>query len=275
MQFDEPISAADFLAIWKAADEELGNASTATGEVRPIERGRLLGPRITPGRSGGVPDMAGEASRFTPQNAMRMLTVWKMKDRAGLVGSKGLGQLLAQILKHSDGRVHLVGHSYGCKVILSALCEGETIPRNASSMLLLQPAVNHLCFAAEVPGSGKAGGYRKALERVEQPILSTYSEQDWPLHKFFHRALRRRKDLFELRIALDGQPPSHYAALGGYGPRGCDEVLIPIKAAGDHYDLNADSQIIGLDGTSVIKGHGDISQVATWWALYDLVRPKA
>jgi hypothetical protein len=110
---------------------------------------------------------------------------------------------------------------------------------------------------------------------VRKPILSTFSAQDVPLHTLFHLAVRRGRDLGEAQIAAAPaefpEPPSRFAALGGYGPRGSGESLIRIKPLNDRYDLPANVRIYGVDGTGVITGHGDVSNQATWWALYCLV----
>lgn len=95
-----------------------------------------------------------------------------MKDRAGTVGARGVAPLLTDLLRASEARVHLLGHSFGGKVVLSALCVPSDLPRKVHAALLLQPAVSHLCFAERVPGTDRPGGYRAALQRVERPILS-------------------------------------------------------------------------------------------------------
>ena len=208
---------------------------------------------------------------FGVRDIIRQTTVWLMKDRAGTVGSRGVAPLLADLLKASDARLHLVGHSYGCKVQLSAIC---ALPPacTVDSLLLLQPAVNYLCFAKDATGSGQPGGYRTALRRVDQPVLSTYSSHDLPLRWAFHRFVRRRSDLGEARIA--GAPPSRYAALGGYGPGGIDGESreIPILPVGEPYDLGPGApDVYGIDASTAIGGHGDVSTPATWWALYSQV----
>jgi pimeloyl-ACP methyl ester carboxylesterase len=141
-----------------------------------------------------------------------------MKDRAGVVGSAGVGPLLRDVLSAAlSGHVHLTGHSYGCRVLLAALRE-PGLPRPVDSLLLLQPAVNYQCFAGQVPKIGKPGGFRPALWQVRQPILSTFNARDVALHDFFHIAVRRRSDLGETQIAALGQVPSLYCALGGWAP---------------------------------------------------------
>jgi hypothetical protein len=81
------------------------------------------------------------------------------------------------------------------------------------------------------PAKERPGGYRRALDRVFRPILCTFSQHDAPLHRFFHLILRRDKDLGEMKIAAAGEPPSRFAALGGYGPRGSGERLITVLDA--------------------------------------------
>lgn len=92
---------------------------------------------------------AGFLSRLDPRNIIRTATVLKMKDRAGTVGATGVHALLSDVLAASNARVHALGHSYGAKVVLSAVCAG-TLPRRLHSMLLLQPALSHLAFAQVV-----------------------------------------------------------------------------------------------------------------------------
>ena len=230
------------------------------------------------GESGAGVQGAGGVGDFfksiLPRKIVRGFTVWQMKDRAGTVGTRGVGPMLAELLKRTTARVHLIGHSYGAKVVLSALCSPEAMgQRKVHSTLLLQPAVSHLCFANKVPGTERAGGYARALDRIERPILSTFSDHDFPLTQIFHLALVREVDLGELKIAADGKPPSRYAALGGFGPRGANEKLIEILDRPQPYQLDNGVRVYGLNGTRTIDGHGGISNESTWWALYNLVRP--
>ena len=236
--------------ITTAADEALDDFGTAT----------------TTGVSGaqvaGVLDLV---KKLDPRQIVRTFTVWQMKDRAGAVGARGVGPLLRDLLD-STARVHLVGHSFGAKVVMSALCAAP-LSRNVSSALLLQPAMSHLCFAGVVPGTLLPGGYRPALDRVDGRILTTFSSHDWPLTTIFHLALRRAKDLGEPQIAA-AEPPSPYAALGGFGPRRSGELILDIQDPPQPYTWPANTKLIALRGDRTISGHGDISNRSTWWALY-------
>src|SRR5690606_15613941 len=66
-------------------------------------------------------DKAYWYTKLDPRRIIRLLTVAIMKDRAGVVGHGGVGKVLQTLLDHSAARIHLIGHSYGAKVMLSAL----------------------------------------------------------------------------------------------------------------------------------------------------------
>ncbi len=257
--FDDATSVDEMLEVWAAAQEEDDDLAD-----------------LIAGGGGGGPQVSGIGGFFKkldPRKIVRSLTVYQMKDRAGTVGARGVGPLLRDVLAASGANVHLIGHSYGGKVVLSATCFGGDLPRKVRSMLLLQPAVSHLCFAEKVPATDppRPGGYHAALARVENPIFSTYSARDRPLTQLFHRALRRKSDLGEEKIAAAaGNPPSKYAALGGFGPRKAGETLIDILDPGSPYPFEDGVEIYGIDGTRTISGHGDISLPSTWWALHSL-----
>jgi hypothetical protein len=249
----------DLLRLWASTGsemEESGEGGFATDDLPSV-------------------NAAGSLSFLAPRQVFRLATVWQMKDRAGAVGTYGVGPLLRDLLSAENNQchVHLIGHSFGAKVLLSATASGG-LAHKVNSMLLLQPAVNHLCFAKDATGEGEPGGYYSILERIEQPIMTTFSDRDGALHDFFHLAVRRAADIGERRIA--GAPPSRYSALGGYGPGGADEITTVVEMKrpedGPYKDLSSDQiRIIALRAHSLIRGHGDISNEATWWALHNQV----
>ena len=229
----------------------------------------------TPGAA-GVPlpraafSLGDVAAALDPRNIIKPFTVWHMKDRAGRVGHDGVAPMLEALLSRSSARIHLIGHSYGCKILMTALCAPASLARKVESALLLQPAVSQYAFAAQVPERDVPGGFARALGRVNQPIVATYSENDWPLTRLFHLSVRRSDDLGELQYAGDGTSPSRYGALGGFGPQACRARFVQIQDAGGDYDFSDPSRVIGVDGTRTISGHGDISSPSTWWLSYRL-----
>jgi len=261
---DEVSSPEDLVRLWKLVPPVDENGGKAPAEPKGDDD-------FGTADAAGGPQAAGVFDFLDPRLLIRLFTAWQMKDRAGVVGFRGVGPLLRELLAAGQARLHLIGHSYGGKVLLSATASAE-LPRPVETMLLLEPAVSHLCFADRVPSTDRPGGYRSVLSRVRKPILSTFSSRDIPLTVVFHLAVRRADDLGELRIAAEGEPPSKFAALGGYGPRHAGEQLVDIKDPLDRYALPMDGpRIYGLRGDRTIGGHGDISNESTWWALYNLV----
>ncbi len=265
---DAPRDVGDVRAAWamyQAATEPPAEVGSAA------DFGAVGAQPQTPGQ----PLAAGFLDKLDPRKLVRLLTVYQMKDRAGVIGTKAVGPLLRDLLgKATEARFHLIGHSYGARVHLNAVSrpDGGPLPRPVDSLLLLQPAVNHLCFAERLE-TGTPGGYRAALAMVKQPILTTFSHHDFPLHNTFHLSLRRGKDVGDIGIAGD-EPPSTYAALGGYGPRGLAEWKeVGIKTCPDPYDLDpAGPEVWAVRGGDLIKGHGDVVSAATAWALFNLVK---
>lgn len=239
-------------------------------------------------RAAALPEVAG-GSRLDPRWLLRMATVWTMKDRAGKVGAHGVAPVLQHLLDESDARVHLVGHSFGARVVLSAAVT-QRARRNVHSMLLLQPAVNRWCFADKVVDRDVAGGYRPVLDKVDLPVLTTFSRHDTPLHDTFHFAVRGAS-LGEIQAAALGSPEK-YGALGGYGPAGVESrtTLREAVPEGTSYQLDdvpaghlvqIDGDVSGVkvpgvdagSGSPAISGHGDINTTVTWWLLHTLTAP--
>jgi hypothetical protein len=256
-----PLSQPDeLLKAWRAPSDDPGSGIATTVK----------------GRATGAARHAGNVSYLKPRQIIRGTTVRRMKDRAKVVGGVGVGDLLGKLLTGAPVRVHLIGHSYGCQVVLSAVCsENATTERKIESALLLQPAISAWCFAPQVHDTGKPGGYEPALSLIRQPILTTFSVNDKPLRRYYHLALDRRGDAGERRIAPGIVP--YYAALGGYGPRGLAESVakpVPMCLPPETYvDLTAPNlRVLALDGKGYVADHGDISSPATYWALEQQVR---
>jgi hypothetical protein len=245
------------------------------------ERGK---PRPLPGEgkasgtaSGAAAAGGGFFSFLDPREIIRKATVFLMKDRAGIVGRKGVGDLLRDILRsNNDIRVHLTGHSYGAKVVLSALSlqAGE---RQVASVLLLQPAVNAYCFADRIPDAGAtAGAYRAALAHTVLPIYTTFSARDMALSRFFRLALRRSGDPGEIGDLLLGGGDDKFAALGAVGPLGMlageSEILPMIEPPAMYPPPPAGVRVVALDGSvNGIGSHGDVRNRFTEWTMVNLV----
>lgn len=264
----------DLLTIWTRLDRGIGPLVLSDQDLGTVDgsAGRSDTPAADDPQAAGLD--------LDPRNLLRTATLWTMKARAGSVGAKGLGPILTELLGMAHApRVHLIGHSFGARVLLSATAAIPAPPNKAHSMLLLQAAVNRWCFADDVATTHAAGGYRDVPGRVALPILSTFSSQDAALTRYFHLALRAGH-LGEPSIAAIGEPEL-YGALGGYGPAGLGDATVVVPAASPGtgtYPLDSDVRVIAVDGGAssganpAISGHGDISNAVTWWALHCLTR---
>ena len=263
------MTADDLVQVWAGAARDQSTTTSQTDDD-----GFTTGPSNATGAS---PRSAGLLQKLDPRNIVRTLTVYQMKDRAATIGARGLGPLLTEMLSGpKPARVHLVGHSYGAKVVLSGLSQVKEGAAKADSVLLLQPAVNGWCFAGNVNNRNYPGGYQRVLDRVRQPILTTYTKNDSPLTKFFHLAVRRRDDLGELKVAMAGRPkpPNEFGALGGFGPAGLadsDCQFIDLKPVGESYDLTQPLKVWALNGDATIRSHGEVEIPETYWALYNQI----
>ena len=244
-----PADAGSLLLHWSSAQPALPSAATA--ELAP----------------------AGVLGFLDPREILRKATVFLMKDRAGVVGAAGVAPLLVEALQQSPIRVHLAGHSYGAKVMLSALSK---LPpgRQVASVLLLQAAVSARCFAERVADhGGRPGGYRATLERVALPVCTTFSRNDAALNSFYPLALRRGPDIGEFEPSSSSAP---FAALGGVGPQdmapGELEVTAILDQPGVYPPALPGVRMRALDGATGIGGHGDVRNRFTEWALASLVR---
>ncbi len=117
---------------------------------------------------------------------LHALSFWLMKRRAGQVGERLGRELLAPafgVLGDRAPRLHLVGHSFGAKLVSSAVLGGL----RPESLVLLLGAFSAFAFAEEVPGTKRPGFYRRVLaERlVAGPIVALRSEHDRALNTLY------------------------------------------------------------------------------------------
>ncbi|MEV5175533.1 serine-threonine protein kinase [Streptomyces flaveolus] len=148
-------------------------------------------------------DASGGAARFSLPNPwdgakelLRQATYHQMKRRAGTVGERGLGPLLGRLAGAAPGvRVHLVGHSFGGRLVAFALRGLPGGVRTVKSVTLLQGAFSHYAFAARLPHAPDRSGALKDLQRrVDGPLVCCHSHFDTALGTFYPLASRLTGD---------------------------------------------------------------------------------
>ncbi|MEV5612961.1 serine-threonine protein kinase [Streptomyces sp. NPDC052225] len=119
---------------------------------------------------------------------LRQATYFAMKKRAGTVGRKGLGPALGRLANEApDVRVHLVGHSFGARLVSFALAGLPSGARNVRSVTLLQGAFSHYAFA-------QRGALKGQQTRVQGPLVACYSRFDTALSTMYPLASRLAGD---------------------------------------------------------------------------------
>ena len=151
-------------------------------------------------RDSGVaiaPDAGGEAGLADSlggiwhgaKEALRQLTYYQMKNRAGVVGEHGLGPFVGRLAAGAPAiRVHLVGHSFGARVVSYALAglPPALDPSPVKSVTLLEGAFSHFAFAAELPFDVKrAGGLAGRMQRIDGPLVVCFSSHDDAVGTFY------------------------------------------------------------------------------------------
>ncbi|NXY95874.1 serine-threonine protein kinase [Streptomyces sp. BR123] len=127
---------------------------------------------------------------------LRQATYYQMKKRAGVVGERGLGPVLAELARRRPGlRVHLIGHSFGARLVSFSLHAVPDGARYVKSVTLLQGAFSHYAFADRLPhDAGRGGALRGLQHRVDGPVVACHSAHDAALKVFYPLASRMAGD---------------------------------------------------------------------------------
>ena len=191
-------------------------------------------------------------------NALNMITYYKMKARAGTVGRKGLAPVLREVKEEKpDIRIHLVGHSFGGRLVAAtALGESSSTALPVDSMTLLQAAFSHNGFARDWEGSSD-GYFRDVYDgnRIVGPTLVTYTPNDTANRVAYPLASR----LARQTAAAFGDANDKFGAIGANGAQSTPEAVEGSLLSRDSaYDFNA-GVVYNLEGSDYIVSHGDVA----------------
>jgi hypothetical protein len=187
----QALFAADTVAegVPQSEPEMFAGSSAAACE----EFARALAELEAPGtqRGFGIPNPWEGAHEL-----LRQATYYAMKRRAGTVGERGLGRVVGQLAKAAPGvRVHLVGHSFGARLVSFALRGLPEGVRTVKSVTLLQGAFSHYAFAARLPHDARAGGVLQGQQnRIDGPLVCCHSRHDAALGTMYPLASRMAGD---------------------------------------------------------------------------------
>ncbi|MGW1066088.1 serine-threonine protein kinase [Streptomyces aureus] len=145
----------------------------------------------TDGPSFGLPRLWDGALEL-----LRQATYYAMKRRAGTVGERGLGRVVGQLAAAApDVRVHLIGHSFGGRLVSFALRGLPSGVHTVKSVTLLQGAFSHYAFAPRLPHDPRASGVLDGqYHRIDGPLVCCYSHFDEALGTVYPLASRMAGD---------------------------------------------------------------------------------
>jgi hypothetical protein len=214
---------------------------------------RELAEALASVQEGGEALLGGLAKKVWSgaRELLRQATYFAMKGRAGTVGRSGLGPFLGLLSRRApDTRVHLVGHSFGARLVSFALAGLPPGARDVASVTLLQGAFSHSAYA---PVGALAGMQR----RVAGPVVACYSSHDSALGVFYPLASRLSGDD---RSLLGDE---RWGALGHDGFHGMKAVRTTLAAApgtafGKGACVSVDASAVVCSGGPPSGAHSDI-----------------
>jgi hypothetical protein len=207
------------------------------------------------------------------------LSFWTMKRRAGDVGERLGRECLAPLwgaLTRAP-RLHLVGHSFGAKLLTSAVLGGA----QPESLILLLGAFSAFAFAPEIPRFDRPGFYHRVLaeRRVQGPIVVLRSDHDTALATFYGTLsgsdeVGRRRDGARGPSRRTLTEPVATSALGAVGARGVGAPeldLVDVQRTGipEYAIVNVDGSRVVRASEAFVGAHRDIyhREVATLAAM--------
>lgn len=224
------------------------------------------GARVPTGGAAGL----GDIFSGVKAGAIRFLnyfTYYEMKTRAGTVGRDGVGPMVDRLASKVQ-RIHLVGHSFGGRVVTAAASGSST--GKIQTMSLLQTAFSHNGFSRSMKGF-----FRDVVEngRVKGPILVTYTPNDRAVGIAYPTASR----LSGTVASAFGDKDDRFGGLGRNGAQkmepgevvaGVDQLL-PVGSnypwsAGKFHNLESSKFIVDPKGGDA---HGFVTGKEVAWAL--------
>ncbi|MEV8635324.1 hypothetical protein AB0395_27070 [Streptosporangium sp. NPDC051023] len=204
------------------------------------------------------------------RNLVDFAAYYRMKERAGTVGRNGLAPFLRTGIPQG-ARIHLVGHSFGARLVTAAAATGGLGHR--CSVSLLQGAFSHHGFAhGYLPGHD--GFFRKVVTSgvLSGPMVITHTRNDKLVSLAYALASRLAGQDGANVAAEIGGADSLYGAIGANGaqvtPEAVQGLLLPVGqpyalTAGRPHNLKADAFVSGhCDVTGPEVAHAILSAVA-------------
>ncbi len=260
------------------APEDAGQQATITGDTAAVF-GTAAAMSKTPASSAqGLPNPFTSLWNGA-EEVLRSMSYYEMKNRAGVIGRNGLGPILGRLATADPGiRVHLMGHSFGARLVsysLSGLPQAATGANSpVKTLYLIQGAFSHFAFANPVPDPLVIGpgALSSVAGNVNGPLLCTFSAADRAVGWWYPAASMLAHQDAEAAADLTYQ----WGGMGhdGYQQQAPGGITIPLAAQGTRYgfqpglfyrlDSNA---VICADQSPVSGAHSDIRHPQVVWPV--------
>jgi len=243
------------------------SVDTAASSLDPFATGAVSGL----GGAAGFRDvLGGIKSGFL--HLLNYTTYYVMKARAGVVGAKGVEPLIEKLRdKRTDLRIHMIGHSFGCRLVASAinaLPDGEQLRPDTAT--LLQGAFSHNGFAQQ--GDADRGAFRDVIEKkkVRGAIIITHTRNDKAVGIAYPIASR----IAGVNASALGDENDIFGGLGSNGTQTAEttpeRIMGTLLDAAQTYPFASGvkpSTPCNLKADQFISGHSDIQNPQVAYAV--------
>jgi hypothetical protein len=257
-------------AVFQNAMHSAPAAGTGGPPGEPVKAATSLsahgGPEDATGGAAGIRDIFSKAANAVT-NLLNVTTYFEMKQRAGTVGKNGVAPMIDD-LAPTVARVHLVGHSFGGRLVTAAAANAKT--DKLHSLSLLQAAFSHSGFSET-----ERGFFRSVVAngRVKGPILVTHTKNDRAVGLAYPAASRINRDA----ASGFGDADDKFGGIGSNGAQHMQTGEISASAAtlvetggayafeaGRIHNLKADAFIRDPEGGDA---HGFVWVPEVAWAI--------
>jgi hypothetical protein len=228
-----------------------GGAAAATGGAA------AMGGATTAGSAAGLGDFFSDM-KAAARNLLNFATYYQMKARAGTVGSNGTNEVLRRVkAARRDIKLHLVGHSFGGRLMTAAVMGPNDKPAVLpNSLTLLQAAFSHFGFADDYQPN-KDGFFRSILVKkmLSGPVMVTHTDNDKAVGIAYPLASRIARQA----ASRLGDKDDLYGGIGRNGAQRTPEAMPgSLLAEGSPYTFEA-GHVYNLKADAFIGSHSDVT----------------
>jgi hypothetical protein len=235
--------------------DELSGEVMAPPPARP-------GGATSIGNAGGAAALGDllEGALAAARRLANFATYYQMKARAGTVGSTGVATVLREVRRaRPDIRLHLVGHSFGGRLVTAAAHALDPGTPKVS-MCLLQAAFSHNGFSGGFGTDHEVGFFRDVIasRRISGPIAITHTKNDTAVGIAYPLASRIARQ----RAAALGDENDPYGGMGRNGAQNTAEAQGQARLMGKPgADYAFQANRIHNVKADVVEHHGDVARI--------------